>query len=250
MFIPLGDDNSDRRIRPVVNYTLIAINLLVFFFLQGLGQNYQFTYAFSTVPQEILTGQDIVTEDRIVADPASGTRVRVPGLQRTPLSVYLTLIFSMFMHGGLMHLLGNMLYLHIFGDNIENLLGHLRYAVFYLCCGILASLAHVFSSAALGANLLIPSLGASGAISGVLGGYFLFFPKRRVRVLFFRSVIQLPALMAIGVWFLFQIISSLGMFSGGSDGGVAYGAHIGGFIAGMLVIKLFTLGRKPSTRFI
>ena len=245
MFIPLGDDNSDRRIRPVVNYTLIAINLLVFFFLQGLGQNYQFTYAFSTVPQEILSGQDIVTEDRIVADPASGTRVRVPGLQRTPLSVYLTLIFSMFMHGGLMHLLGNMLYLHIFGDNIENLLGHLRYAVFYLCCGILASLAHVFSSAALGANLLIPSLGASGAISGVLGGYFLFFPKRRVRVLFFRSVIQLPALIAIGVWFLFKIISSLGMFSGGSGGGVAYGAHIGGFIAGMLVIKLFTLGRKP-----
>ena len=245
MFIPLGDDNSDRRIRPVVNYTLIAINLLVFFFLQGLGQNYQFTYAFSTVPQEILSGQDIVTEDRIVADPASGTRVRVPGLQRTPLSVYLTLIFSMFMHGGLMHLLGNMLYLHIFGDNIENLLGHLRYAVFYLCCGILASLAHVFSSAALGANLLIPSLGASGAISGVLGGYFLFFPKRRVRVLFFRSVIQLPALIAIGVWFLFQIISSLGMFSGGSGAGVAYGAHIGGFIAGMLVLKLFTLGRKP-----
>ena len=240
MFIPLGDDNSDRRIRPVVNYTLIAINLLVFFFLQGLGQNYQFTYAFSTVPQEILSGQDIVTEDRIVADPASGTRVRVPGLQRTPLTVFLTLIFSM-----LMHLLGNMLYLHIFGDNIENLLGHLRYAVFYLCCGILASLAHVFSSAALGANLLIPSLGASGAISGVLGGYFLFFPKRRVRVLFFRSVIQLPALIAIGVWFLFQIISSLGMFSGGSGGGVAYGAHIGGFIAGMLVLKLFTLGRKP-----
>ena len=250
MFIPLSDDNSDRRIRPVVNYTLIAINLLVFFFLQGLGQNYQFTYAFSTVPQEIITGQDIVTEDRIVADPASGTRVRVPGLQRTPLSVYLTLIFSMFMHGGLMHLLGNMLYLHIFGDNIENLLGHLRYAVFYLCCGILASLAHVFSSAALGANLLIPSLGASGAISGVLGGYLLLFPKRRVKVLFLRSVIQLPALIAIGVWFLFQIISSLGMFSGGSDGGVAYGAHIGGFIAGMLVIKLFTLGRKPSTRFI
>jgi membrane associated rhomboid family serine protease len=176
MFIPLSDDNSDRRIRPVVNYTLIAINLLVFFFLQGMGQNYQFTYAFSTVPQEIITGQDIVTEERIVADPESGMNMRVPGLQRTPLSVYLTLIFSMFMHGGIIHLLGNMLYLHIFGDNIENLLGHLRYTVFYLCCGILASLAHVFSSAALDANLLIPSLGASGAISGVLGGYLLLFP--------------------------------------------------------------------------
>jgi membrane associated rhomboid family serine protease len=127
-------------------------------------------------------------------------------------------------------------------------MGHLRYTVFYLFCGILASLAHVFSSAALGANLLIPSLGASGAISGVLGGYLLLFPKRRVKVLFLRSVIQLPALMAIGVWFLFQLISSLGMFSGGSGGGVAYGAHIGGFIAGMLVIKLFTIRRKPATR--
>ena len=213
-----------------------------------MGQNYRFTYAFSTVPQEILTGQDMVTEESIVADPTSGMRFRVPGLQRTPLSVYLTLLWSMFMHGGIMHLLGNMLYLHIFGDNIENLLGHLRYAFFYLFCGILASLAHVFTSAALGANLLIPSLGASGAISGVLGGYFLLFPKRRVRVLFLRSVIQVPALVAIGVWFLFQLISSVGMFSGGSGGGVAYGAHIGGFIAGMLVIKLFTLGRQPVPR--
>ena len=248
MFIPLSDDNSDRRIRPVVNYTLIAINLLVFFFLQGMGQNYQFSYAFSTVPQEIITGQDIVTEERIVADPKSGMNVRIPGLQRTPLSVYLTLIFSMFMHGGIIYLLGNMLYLHIFGDNIENLLGHLRYTIFYLCCGILASLAHVFRSAALGANLLIPSLGASGAISGVLGGYLLLFPKRRVRVLFLRSVIQLPALMAIGMWFLFQLISSLGMFSGGSGGGVAYGAYIAGFIAGLLMIKLFTIRRKLATR--
>jgi membrane associated rhomboid family serine protease len=122
-----------------------------------------------------------------------------------------------------------MLYLHIFGDNIENLLGHLRYTIFYLCCGILTSLAHLFSSASLGANLLIPCLGASGAISGVLGGYLLLFPNRRVRVLFLRSVIQPPALMAIGMWFLFQLISSLGMFSGGSGGGVAYGAHIGGW---------------------
>jgi len=248
MFIPLGDDNSDRRIRPLVNYTLIALNILVFLFLQDMGQNYRFTYAFSTVPQEILTGQDMVTEESIVADPNSGMRFRVPGLQRTPLSVYLTLLWSMFMHGGIMHLLGNMLYLHIFGDNLENLMGHLRYAFFYLFCGILASLAHVFTSAALGANLLIPSLGASGAISGVLGGYFLLFPKRRVRVLFLRSVIQVPALVAIGVWFLFQLISSVGMFSGGSGGGVAYGAHIGGFIAGMLVIKLFTLGRQPVPR--
>lgn len=242
MFIPLGDDNSDRRIRPVVNYALIGLNILVFFFLQGMGGNLPFTYSFSTVPQEILTGTDVVTQESIVSDPVSGDRYRVPGLGVTPLSVYLTLLTSMFMHGGLMHLLGNMLYLHIFGDNIENLMGHLRYLIFYITCGVLASLAHVFTSAALGANLLVPSLGASGAISGVLGGYFLLFPKRRVRVLIFRFISEVPALVAIGVWFAFQLISSLGMFSGGAGGGVAYGAHIGGFIAGLVLVKFFLIG--------
>lgn len=242
MFIPLGDDNSDRRIRPVVNYALIGLNILVFFFLQGMGGNLPFTYSFSTVPQEILTGTDVVTQESIASDPATGERYRVPGLGVTPLSVYLTLLTSMFMHGGLMHLLGNMLYLHIFGDNIENLMGHLRYLIFYLTCGVLASLAHVFASAALGADLLVPSLGASGAISGVLGGYFLLFPKRRVRVLIFRFISEVPALVAIGVWFAFQLISSLGMFSGGAGGGVAYGAHIGGFIAGLVLVKLFLIG--------
>jgi membrane associated rhomboid family serine protease len=246
MFIPLGDDNSDRRIRPVVNLTLIAANLLVFFLLQGMGGNLPFTYSLSTVPQEILTGRDIVTAERIVRDPATGERFRVPGLGKTPLSVYLTLLTSMFMHGGLMHLLGNMLYLHIFGDNIENLMGHRRYLGFYLLCGVLASLAHVFTSAALNADLLVPSLGASGAISGVLGGYFLLFPKRRVRVLVFRFITEVPALVAIGVWFAFQLISSLGMLGGGPGDGVAYGAHIGGFLAGLVLVKLFLIGRHEG----
>ena len=246
MFIPLGDDNSDRRIRPVVNLSLIAANLLVFFLLQGMGGNLPFTYSLSTVPQEILTGRDIVTAERIVQDPATGERFRVPGLGKTPLSVYLTLLTSMFMHGGLMHLLGNMLYLHIFGDNIENLMGHRRYLGFYLLCGVLASLAHVFTSAALNADLLVPSLGASGAISGVLGGYFLLFPKRRVRVLVFRFITEVPALVAIGVWFAFQLISSLGMLGGGPGDGVAYGAHIGGFIAGLVLVKLFLIGRHEG----
>jgi membrane associated rhomboid family serine protease len=239
MFIPLGDDNSDRRIQPIVNIALIGINLLVFFIFQGMGENHRFTYAFSTVPQEIVTGRDIVTQPGTVTDPATGTRFQVPGLEPTPLSVYLTLLTAMFMHGGLMHLLGNMLYLYIFGDNIENRLGHGRYLAFYLACGLLASLAHVFTSVAIGANLLIPSLGASGAISGVLGGYLLLHPKRRVRVLMFRVIMQVPAVVAIGVWFAFQLISSIGMFSGGDGGGVAYGAHIGGFIAGVLLVKVF-----------
>jgi membrane associated rhomboid family serine protease len=239
VFIPLGDDNSDRRIQPVVNIALIGINLIVFFLFQGMGENHRFTYAFSTVPQEIVTGRDIVTQPGTVTDPATGTRLQVPGLEPTPLSVYLTLLTAMFMHGGLMHLLGNMLYLYIFGDNIENRLGHGRYLAFYLACGLLASLAHVFTSVAIGANLLIPSLGASGAISGVLGGYLLLHPKRRVRVLMFRVIMQVPAVVAIGVWFAFQLISSIGMFSGGDGGGVAYGAHIGGFIAGVLLVKVF-----------
>lgn len=241
MFIPLGDDNSDRRIQPIVNYALIGVNLLVFFLLQGMGENHRFTYAFSTVPQEIVTGRDIVTQPDTVTDPATGARFRMPGLEPTPLSVYLTLITALFMHGGLMHLLGNMLYLYIFGDNIENEMGHGRYLVFYLACGLLASLAHVFTSVAIGANLLIPSLGASGAISGILAGYLLLHPNRRVRVLVLRHIMQVPAIVAIGVWFAFQLISGLGMLSGGDGGGVAYGAHIGGFVAGLLLVKFFTL---------
>ncbi len=240
MFIPLGDDNSDRRIQPVVNYALIGLNLFVFLFLQGMGENYRFTYAFSTVPQEILTGRDMVTPPGTVTDPATGARFQVPGLEPTPVSVYLTLLTAMFMHGGFMHLLGNMLYLHIFGDNIENELGHGRYLGFYLACGLLASLAHVFTSLAIGADLAIPSLGASGAISGVLGGYLLLHPKRKVRVLMFRVIMQVPAIVAIGVWFAFQLVSGLGMLSDAGGGGVAYGAHIGGFIAGVLLVKAFS----------
>jgi membrane associated rhomboid family serine protease len=148
MVFPIGDDNSDRTITPVVNYLLIAVNVLVFVFLQGLGSNEKFTYAFSTVPQEIASGRDVVTPDRVVQHPMTGQRVEVPGLQPTPFSVYITLLTSMFMHGGLAHIFGNMLFLWIFGDNIENALGHGRYLIFYLVCGVLASLAHVFTTVA------------------------------------------------------------------------------------------------------
>ena len=242
---PIGDDNTDRTATPIVNYILIAANVLVFFIFQGMGSNDKFTYAFSTVPQEIVTGEDLVTADRTVEDPISGDRFRAPGLQPTPFSVYLTLLTSMFMHGGLMHLFGNMLFLWIFGDNLENVMGRGRYLIFYLLCGLLASLAHVFSTIAFGGNPLIPSLGASGAISGVMGGYLLLFPHRRVRVIMFSMLTQVPALVAIGLWFVFQLISGLGMLgSGAQEGGVAYAAHIGGFIAGFLLVKLFASGRK------
>jgi membrane associated rhomboid family serine protease len=252
MVLPLYDDNSDRTITPIVNYAIIAANILVFVFLQQLGTNDQFTYAFSTVPLEITTGHDIVTASRVVVQPMTGQRVLVPGLGVTPVSVYLTLITSMFMHGGIAHIGGNMLFLWIFGDNIEDKLGHLRYLVFYLVCGVLASLAHVFATAAFAAgnesSMLVPSLGASGAISGVLGAYILLHPKRRVTVILFRFLTDVPAYVAIGIWFAFQLISGLGVLGGGSQqGGVAYAAHVGGFVARLALIKVFAIGRdRPS----
>jgi membrane associated rhomboid family serine protease len=251
MVMPIGDDNTGRTIAPFVNYALIAANVLVFIFLQGLGANEKFTYAFSTVPEEIVSGKDLVTADHRIEIEPTGQQVEVPGLQPTPISVYITLLTSIFMHGGIAHLLGNMLFLWIFGDNIEDELGHARYLAFYVVCGLAASMAHVMTtvifSGAGSEQMLIPSLGASGAISGVLGGYIMLHPHRRVTVLLFRMLTQVPAYVAIGMWFLFQIISSLGALGGGSEvGGVAYGAHIGGFIAGLILIRPFTLGKSPN----
>ena len=243
MIFPISDDNTDRSTAPIVNYILIAINILVFVFLQQLGTNDRFTYAFSTVPEEIVSGRDIRTADRVVEVPVTGQEVLVPGLQPTPVSVYLTLITSMFMHGGIAHIFGNMLFLWIFGDNLEHSLGHVRYAIFYLVCGIIASLAHVFTTAMFAGDpgsLLIPSLGAYGAISGVLGGYIVLHPTRRVTVILVRFLTEVPAYVAIGIWFAFQLVSGL---MSGSSGGVAYAAHIGGFIAGLVLVKVFTIGR-------
>jgi membrane associated rhomboid family serine protease len=204
-----------------------------------MNGNGAFTYSYATVPGEILTGHDIVTNSQTVTDPTTGQQILIPGLGPTLIPVYFTLITSMFMHGGIAHIAGNMLYLWIFGDNIENALGHKRYLVFYLLCGVLASLSHVFATKMLGQNLLIPSLGASGAISGVLGAYILLFPRRRVTMFFIRYVSQVSAFWAIGIWIVFQLISGLGMLGGSETGGVAYAAHIGGFAAGLLLIKLF-----------
>ena len=247
MILPIGDDNSGRTTAPVVNYAIIALNLLVFVFLQGMGTNERFTYAFSTVPEEIATGHDVVTRPRVVEDPLTRERFREPGLEPTPGSVYFTLITSMFMHGGWAHILGNMLFLWIFGDNVEDRLGHFRYLIFYLVCGVIASLAQVFMTVAFGSNPLVPSLGASGAISGVLGGYVLMFPRNRVHVILFRFLTTVPAYVALGLWFLFQFVSGIGLLGGGTqEGGVAYAAHVGGFIAGLALVKVFAIGRAPA----
>ena len=246
MIIPISDDNSDRTTVPYVNYVLIILNIIVFVVFQQLGQDVNFTYAFSTVPQEIVTGKDLITEDTTVRDPDTGQRALLPGLRETPYSVYITLLVSMFMHGSIAHILGNMLFLWIFGDNIENTLGHLRYLLFYLVCGVLASLAHVYATVLTGGDPTIPSLGASGAISGVMGAYLLLFPMRRVTVILLRFITQVPAVVAVGVWFVFQLINGLGMLGGASNGGVAYAAHIGGFVAGLVLVKIFAIGRQPA----
>lgn len=233
---PVGDDNSDIVIIPYVNYVFIGINVLVFVLLQGIGSNEAFTYAFSLVPAEITSGVDLVGPQTLNVGAETAQLNHYPAT----LGVYFNFLSSMFMHGGFSHIFGNMLFLWVFGDNIENLIGHVRYAIFYLVCGVAAALAQV----AMGPDSIIPMLGASGAISGVLGGYVLLFPKRKVRALLFNMMTTVPAFVALGIWIAFQLVQ--GYMSTSEGGGVAYGAHIGGFAAGMILIKLFAIGKSPK----
>jgi len=233
MIMPLYDDNSQRIRTPFVNYILIAINIFVFVMFQNFGENERFVYTFSAVPAEIISGKDIQSSPTVLGKTRSGEEIIRPGLEPTPFTVYITLITSMFMHGGIGHILGNMLFLWIFGDNVEDRLGHLQYLLFYIIVGILASLAHVATCVLLKSDLLTPSLGASGAISGVMGAYLIFYPNNSVTVLIFRFVTTVPAIVAVGLWFAMQLFSSFMELGAGEGGGVAYGAHIGGFIAGI-----------------
>lgn len=235
---PIGDDNSDRMATPVVNYAIIGVNILVFVLLQQLGSNDAFTYAFSLVPKEVTTGVDLIGP-QIVRDTLGHSAEIVH--YATPLPVYFNFLSSMFMHGSIMHIFGNMLFLWVFGDNIEDLLGHFRYLVFYLVCGLGAAFAQV----AMDPSSIIPMLGASGAISGVLGGYILLFPRREVRAIVFNFVTTVPAFVAIGIWIVYQVV--LGYFTP-AGGGVAYSAHIGGFITGLLLVKVFAIGRGSMAR--
>jgi membrane associated rhomboid family serine protease len=207
LFFPIGDDDTSRRTVPLVTYTLIALNVLFFFVELGGGDAFIVKWAF--VPSRFLSN---------------------------PFSDFLTLFTSMFMHAGWVHLGGNMLYLWIFGDNVEDRFGHIKFTIFYLLCGLAATLAQLaFSS---GSN--VPNLGASGAIAGVLGAYILLFPKGRVRVLHGQQVIQVPALIVIGIWIVLQLFSGIGSIANTAQtGGVAYMAHIGGFVAGFLLTFLF-----------
>ena len=227
--IPIGDEDNAPPGFPVINVLLIAINLAVFLYQLV---NPDFTNGYSAVPVEITTGRDLVGQFPITLPDSSMALVDEA---RGPSPIWLTLITSMFMHGGWTHIGGNMLFLFIFGDNVERALGHLRYLGFYLVCGLVASLAQVYS----GPDSILPSLGASGAIAGVLAGYLVLFPRNRVRVLLGYFVTTVPAIVMIGLWAVIQFVNGFGATGvNAQSGGVAYMAHIGGFIAGLLLAFL------------
>lgn len=228
MGLPLGDDDLDRRTVPVVTYALIALNIVFWLIELKLGD--RFINGYSTVPFEITHNTDLAGMQTIQAGGQSAQVQLYPG----PTPIYLTLLSSMFMHASWMHIGGNMLYLWIFGDNIEDRIGHLKFLVFYILCGLAASAADIMFKT----DSVIPSLGASGAIAGVLGAYLVLFPQRKVRVLMARQIVSMPAFIVLGLWIVLQIFSQVTV-AGGQGGGVAYMAHIGGFIAGLVLIFLF-----------
>jgi membrane associated rhomboid family serine protease len=225
---PISDEEGQRRGGPaLVTWAILILNVLVFLYEVMLGAGVEpFIQTFGAVPREILTGQDV---------PPPG-----------PTPVYLQLLTSMFLHGGWLHLIGNMAFLRVFGDDIEDVLGALPYLLFYLGTGIVASLTHIFLA---GAGSTIPSVGASGAIAGVLGAYLVLFPNRRVHALvpsLYFSTVRVSALVMLGLWFLLQFLNGLTALTQDTaqTGGVAVWAHIGGFVAGA-VIGLLLRGRAP-----
>jgi membrane associated rhomboid family serine protease len=241
--LPIGDQNLPGRGIAWVTLGLIAVNVAAFVFLQ-LG-NDSFTYGYSTVPREITTGMDLTKPERVIID---GQRVEIPE-EPGPSPIYLTLLTSMFLHGGWLHLGGNMLFLFIFGDNVEHAFGRVFYLIFYLGAGIIASLAQVWA----GPDSVIPSLGASGAISGVLGAYIVLFPGNQIRVLVWYFIVTVPAIVMIGLWAALQFFSGFASIAETQQtGGVAYLAHVGGFVTGVAVgLLALALGvtRTSTSRF-
>ena len=214
--IPLRDNIPSRTV-PFVTYVLVGANVLAFFFELSLGPNLErFIYIFGVVPQKVVFA--------VFQEPQLIPYALVP------------FITSQFLHGGWLHLLGNMLFLYIFGDNVEGALGHFRYLFFYLICGVAASLTHFIVNP----SSSVPTVGASGAIAGVLGAYFLLFPKARVLTLvpifFFIQIVEIPAVLFLGLWFLIQFMSGSISLGADSAAGVAWWAHIGGFAVGAAYI--------------
>ena len=224
---PLFDENEPGQGIAWVTLALIAINVAVFLLLQGASGDNSFTYGYSTIPAEIIKGRDIVTSQQVIIDGAHYVIPEAPG----PSPIYLTLLTSMFMHASWLHLGGNMLFLFIFGDNVEHYVGSLLYLAFYLVAGIIASFAQIVVDP----NSIVPSLGASGAIAAVLGAYIVLFPRNRVVVFLLRFLVPVPAIVAIGLWAMLQFVSGFGsLVSTAESGGVAYLAHVGGFVSGVV----------------
>ena len=227
--IPIGDDPGPRRSFPIVTLTLIAVNIVVFVYELTVPNTDRLFQSAGVIPLEFATGRDI--------PPAAPYDV-----------YYTTLITSMFLHGGFLHIGSNMLFMWIFGDNVEDRLGHVRYLLFYFLCGLAASAAHIYFNW----RSPIPSVGASGAIAGVLGGYFLLFPKATVRTLLFLgpfvTITRIPAIIMIGFWFVTQLLSgvtALGQTE--QTAGVAFWAHIGGFIVGLPLVLLLRQPERAPT---
>ena len=225
MFLPLKDDNPTSTF-PLITLGLILTNGLVFYHQMSLDtvESQNFIFKWGAIPYQIHHGE-VLREFPEIPLP-------------------LTIFSSMFLHGGFLHLFGNMLYLWIFGNNIEDTLGHLRFLLFYLVCGLVAGLAQVFSNP----ESTVPMIGASGAVAGVLGAYLLLFPGARILTLFFIFIfikfVRLPALVVLGFWFFIQL---LGVW-GGSISNVAFFAHVGGFIAGLILVKIFQPGQSKRRR--
>ncbi|MBA2481984.1 MAG: rhomboid family intramembrane serine protease [Planctomycetes bacterium] len=232
-FFPIGDDNSLRVTTPYVVYGLLLANAIMWFVQLSLGES--FTGGYATVPFEIMNGVDLTGIQRVDIGGKEFAIREYPG----PSPIYVTLLSSMFMHGSWMHILGNLLYLVIFADQIEDLLGHGRFLLFYLLCGLAAGFAQILWDP----SSIIPCLGASGAIAGCLGAYLVRHPTNAVRVLIFRDIINVPAFIVLGGWIALQVFSQIGS-SASKASGVAYLAHIGGFAAGVVLVFVLAIGRR------
>src|SRR6187551_2797562 len=213
---PIGDENERGHGPAYVTLAIIGLNVLVFLLLQRAGASRggeEFTYGFSAVPYEILNGVDLVDPQPVTIDGETVVVPQEPG----PNPIWLTLFSSMFMHGGWLHLAGNMLFLWVFGDNVEHRVGHAVFLVFYVVAGLIATVAQILVSV----GSYIPTLGASGAIAGVLGAYLVLFPTNRVLVFLFRGVVTVPAIVAIGMWAALQVLAG---FRAGAAAGLAFRA--------------------------
>ena len=234
MFIPIGDDNSRRRSFPLAVYAILAVNLYVWFLELRLGES--FTASYAAVPLELSRGIDITETQYLTIHGEELPIPQGPG----PHPIYLTALSAMFMHASWLHLIGNMIYLLIFGDQIEDRLGHLRFLLFYLVAGLAATALQVYATP----TSILPTLGASGAIAGILGAYLILHPTNRVRVLLIRDIVALPAFFVLGMWVLLQFVGQA--TSPAEQGGVAYMAHIGGLLVGLVTGTYMRI--YPSTR--